>query len=74
MNIIVYTVQLSKRFGSFTALDDLTVSVEEAEIFSLLGPNGAGKTATMKLLTTLLKPSSGDAFINGISIRKNPLR
>lgn len=74
MNIIVYRVQLSKHFGSFTALDNLTISVEEAEIFSLLGPNGAGKTTAMKILTTLLKPSSGDAFINGVSIRKNPFK
>lgn len=74
MDIIVYTAQLCKYFGSFTALDNLTISVEKAEIFSLLGPNGAGKTTAMKLLTTLLKPSSGDAFINGVSIRKDPFK
>lgn len=74
MEIIVQTEQLSKRFGDFIALDNLDISLEQGEIFSLLGPNGAGKSTLIKLLTTLLKPSSGDAFIDGVSILKNPFK
>ncbi len=74
MSTIVQTINLSKQFGNFTALDKLNISIEEGEIFSLLGPNGAGKSTAIKLLTTLLAPSSGDAIINGISILKHPFR
>ncbi|MDP4261288.1 MAG: ATP-binding cassette domain-containing protein [Bacteroidota bacterium] len=74
MGFIIQTVQLSKKFRDFVALDHLDISVEEGEIFSLLGPNGAGKTTAIKLLTTLLTPSSGDAFIDGISIVKHPFK
>lgn len=74
MGFIVQTIQLSKRFGDFIALDHLNISLEEGEIFALLGPNGAGKTTAIKLLTTLLTPSSGDAFIDGISIVKHPFK
>lgn len=74
MDFIVQTIQLTKRFGKFVALDNLNISLEKGEIFSLLGPNGAGKTTTIKLLTTLLKPSSGDAIIDGVSIKKNPYK
>ena len=58
---------LVKTFGSFTAVDDVSFDVEEGEIFAFLGPNGAGKTTTIKMLTTLLKPTSGQATINGYS-------
>ena len=50
---------LKKTFGSFTAVDDVSFNVAEGEIFAFLGPNGAGKTTTIKMLTTLLKPTSG---------------
>ena len=74
MTHIVQTKYLCKRFGSLTALEGLNLSIEEGETFALLGPNGAGKTTAIKLLTTLLKPSSGDAWIDGISITKEPFK
>lgn len=55
-----------------TAVDNLSFSAYEGEIFGLLGPNGAGKTTTLRMLATLIKPDSGDAFIDGSSIVKNP--
>lgn len=55
-----------------TAVDNLSFSAYEGEIFGLLGPNGAGKTTTLRLLATLIKPDRGDALIDGASIVKNP--
>lgn len=63
---------LSKKFGDFWALKELSLDVKEGEIFGLLGPNGAGKTTTIKLLTGLLKPSEGKVFIKGIDLSVNP--
>src|ERR1700755_808114 len=57
---------LVKTFGSFTAVNDVSFEVAEGEIFAFLGPNGAGKTTTIKMLTTLLKPSSGRVEIDGL--------
>src|SRR5579859_1439696 len=57
---------LVKTFGSFTAVNDVSFDVEEGEIFAFLGPNGAGKTTTIKMLTTLLKPTSGSIEIDGL--------
>ena len=59
---------LTRRFKDLVAVDNLTVSVEKGEVFGLLGPNGAGKTTVVKMLTTLLKPSSGEATVAGFSI------
>src|ERR1700684_1818491 len=59
---------LTRRFGEQTAVDALTLSVEAGEIFGLLGPNGAGKTTTLKMLTTLLPPTSGTALVAGFDI------
>ena len=56
---------LVKTFGTFTAVDDVTFDVAEGEIFAFLGPNGAGKTTTIKMLTTLLKPTSGEIELDG---------
>jgi ABC-type multidrug transport system ATPase subunit len=53
------TQALTRRFGDFTAVDDVTIAVEAGEVFGLLGANGAGKTVTLKMLTTLLPPTSG---------------
>ncbi len=64
---------LSKRYGNTVAVDDLNLSVAAGEIFGFLGPNGAGKTTTIKMLTGLLKPSSGQAFIGGYDIQQQPL-
>jgi len=65
---ILETHSLTRRFGSLTAVDSFTLSVAAGEIFGLLGPNGAGKTTTLKMLTTLLPPTSGEAEIAGHSI------
>ena len=69
MTEIVLDLQaLTRRFGAFTAVDSLSLSVNAGEVFSLLGSNGAGKTTTIKMLTTLLPPSSGEARVAGFSI------
>jgi ABC-2 type transport system ATP-binding protein len=62
---IITVRKLVKRFGEFTAVDDVSFNVEHGEIFAFLGPNGAGKTTTIKMLTTLLSPTSGKLMING---------
>lgn len=56
---------LTKKYGDFVAVDNITFSVEKGEIFAFLGPNGAGKTTTIKMLTTLLEPTSGEVRIDG---------
>jgi ABC-2 type transport system ATP-binding protein len=60
--------QIVKRFGAFTAVDGISFTVEEGEIFGLLGPNGAGKSTLIRMLTTLLLPTSGSASVNGFDI------
>jgi ABC-2 type transport system ATP-binding protein len=62
---------LTKRFGAFTAVDDVSFDVGTGEIFGFLGPNGAGKTTTIKMLTGLLHPTSGTAEIAGLSILRD---
>ncbi len=64
--------ELSKEFGSLKAVAGISFHVTEGEIFGLLGPNGAGKTTTIKMLTTLLKPTSGGAIVAGYDIKKEP--
>jgi len=58
---------LVKTFGTFTAVNDVSFNVAEGEIFAFLGPNGAGKTTTIKMLTTLLKPTSGHIELDGLN-------
>jgi len=60
--------QLTRRFGDLTAVDGISICVEEGEIFGLLGPNGAGKTTVLKMLTTLLPPTSGTATVAGFDV------
>lgn len=62
---------LSKKFGAFTAVDNIFFSVKKGEIFAFLGPNGAGKTTTIKMLTTLLSPTQGTIYLNGFDPAKN---
>jgi ABC-2 type transport system ATP-binding protein len=62
--------KLSKTFGNLKAVDNVSFEIKEGEIFGLLGPNGAGKTTTINMLTTLLKPTSGDAKVCGFNILK----
>ena len=63
---------LSKKFKNSIALDNISLDVEESEIFGFLGPNGAGKSTTMMILTTLLKPTSGNASVCGYDVVSNP--
>lgn len=65
---IIETENLTKKFNGITAVDSISFQVEEGEIFGFLGPNGAGKTTTINILCTLLKPTSGEAHINGYNV------
>lgn len=72
MATIIETHDLTKRYSRLTAVDNLTLSVEEGSIYGFVGPNGAGKTTTMRMLTTLLSPTSGEAWVAGHSVTKQP--
>jgi len=65
---MIHTQLLSKQFGETLAVDQLTLDVNEGEVFGFLGPNGAGKTTTIRMLTSLISPTSGTAFVNGHQI------
>jgi ABC-2 type transport system ATP-binding protein len=64
---------VTKKFGSFTAVDDITLSVPKGEFFGFLGPNGAGKTTTIKMMAGLFVPTSGQILVNGFDVVKKPL-
>ena len=72
MPAIIETQNLTKRYGALIAVDALSLSVEQGAIYGFVGPNGAGKTTTMRMMTTLLQPTSGQAWIAGASITKDP--
>ena len=61
---------LTKAFGDFIAVDNITFDIKQAEIFGLLGPNGAGKSTTIRMLSTLTRPTKGTATIGGFDIVK----
>ncbi len=67
----IEAVNLSKQYGSFAALSNLNLKIEGAKCVGFLGPNGAGKTTTLKLFTDLIRPSSGEALINGVNVHTN---
>ena len=69
--ITIATYGLTKRFGSKVAVDQINFEVKKGEVFGFLGPNGAGKTTTIKMLTTLIPPSSGSATILGFDLHSN---
>lgn len=71
-NPILSTKALTRRFGMFLAVDDLTLSVEPGEVLALLGRNGAGKSTAIKMLATLLAPTSGTAQVGGFDIVREP--
>ena len=68
---MIHVQNLVKSFGAFTAVDHVSFDVQPGEIFAFLGPNGAGKTTTIKMLTTLLKPTSGNLAIDGLDPSRN---
>ncbi|GIW02163.1 ABC transporter ATP-binding protein [Roseiflexus sp.] len=72
MTALVETHDLTRRYGSNLALDHLNLIIPEGAIFGFIGPNGAGKTTTMRILTTLLAPTSGEARVAGISVTREP--
>lgn len=65
---MIVTENLTKKFDSFVAVENLCLDVREGEVFGFLGPNGAGKTTTVRMLTTLISPSSGTAIVNGFRV------
>ena len=71
MNAIIIK-ELTKKYGKIVAVNNLNLTIEQGELFALLGVNGAGKTTTIKMLSCLIKPTSGDAFLLGDSIIANP--
>ncbi len=68
--MVIKTEAITKKYGKITAVDSLDLHIEEGEIFGLLGPNGAGKTTLISMLCTILKPTSGRAWVNGFDIVK----
>ena len=72
MSTIIEIKGLTKEYGSLTALDSLDLTIQEGEVFGFIGPNGAGKTTTMRILTTLLKPTAGEAWVAGSSVKDDP--
>ena len=64
---------VTKKFGSFTAVDNISLSIPEGEFFGFLGPNGAGKTTTIKMMTGLFAPTSGQITINNFDVVQQPL-
>lgn len=68
----VHTTNLCKRYGSLAAVDNLNLRIEQGAIYGLIGPNGAGKTTTFSMLASLLRPTSGSAFIAGVDVRAHP--
>lgn len=69
---MIETVNLTKKYGKFTALDSLNLKVEKGTVFGFVGHNGAGKSTTFSILSTLLAPTSGTAYVNGYDVTENP--
>ncbi|CAG9621992.1 ABC transporter ATP-binding protein [Sutcliffiella rhizosphaerae] len=69
---MIETINLTKKYGKFTALDSLNLKVNKGTVFGFVGHNGAGKSTTFSILSTLLAPTSGTALINGFDVTKNP--
>ncbi|MCT2534208.1 ABC transporter ATP-binding protein [Aquibacillus koreensis] len=69
---MIEIINLTKKYGSFTALNNLNLTIEKGSVFGFVGPNGAGKTTTFSILATLLAPTSGTAYVNGYDVTKDP--
>jgi ABC-2 type transport system ATP-binding protein len=71
---LITTEDLTRRFGDLVAVDGLNIEIQEGDIYGFLGPNGAGKTTTIRMLSTLIKPTSGTACIMGYDVQREPNR
>lgn len=71
VRVVIEVKNVIKRFGKLTAVDDISFGVKSGEIFAFLGPNGAGKSTTIKMLTTMLRPTSGKLLLNGHDVTKD---
>ena len=71
---MIEVVEISRNFGKFQAVDNVSFQVQKSEVLGFLGPNGAGKSTTMKILSGYLQPSSGDALICGHSVTKQSIK
>ncbi len=69
---MIYAELLSKKFADFLAVDSVSLEVKAGQVAILLGPNGAGKTTTVRMLTSLLRPTSGQALVAGYDVVKQP--
>jgi ABC-2 type transport system ATP-binding protein len=69
---MIEIINLTKQYGSFTALNNLSLKIEKGTVFGFVGPNGAGKTTTFSILSTLLAPSLGTAYVNGYDVTEQP--
>lgn len=74
IDVVIQVRDLRKSYKDLTAVDGISFEVHRGEIFGMLGPNGAGKTTTVEILEGLRDPDSGEAFINGVDVMKNPTR
>src|SRR5947199_4747016 len=76
MDAMIRVEHLTKKFGDVTAVNDVSFDVHRGEVFAFLGPNGAGKTTTIKMLTTLLQPTSGTLELDGLdpAVHTNQVR
>ncbi len=72
MAAIIQIQDLTKRYGTRTAVDQLNLEVQEGDIFGFVGPNGAGKTSTIRMIATLLQPSGGEILVGGHSVQREP--
>ncbi|MCB9420982.1 MAG: ABC transporter ATP-binding protein [Ardenticatenaceae bacterium] len=72
MTNIIEIQGLTKKYNGLTAVNDLNLTIQEGEVFGFIGPNGAGKTTTMRILTTLLQPTAGKAWVAGHSVTDDP--
>lgn len=70
---MIELIHIVKKFGDLVAVDDLTLSISRGEFFAVLGPNAAGKTTTIKVLSGLMKPTSGQARVAGFDVQTQPL-
>ena len=68
---MIETKELGRKFGELTAVENLNLNVNEGEVLGFLGPNGAGKTTTIRMLSCLIRPTWGEATVNGLNIRQD---